>query len=497
MSEEKAEKERKTVEATANNSPNLKNMQAKAQLFGSRLSNMVLPNIGAFMGWGILTVIGVWTGSEVCKGFVSPMLKYLLPLLVGFAGGYEVHKVKGGVIGAFATMGCIIATDITMFIGAMIVAPLAAWLLKEVDVRLSPHFPVGFEILFESLLSAVIGVAVALLGFTVIAPAIASFSLWMAGGVNFLQDNGLLPLAALIIEPAKVLFLNGAISTGILTPLGTIQVGEAGKSILFLLESNPGPGLGILLAYCIFGHGDAKSNAYGATAIHFFGGIHEMYFPFVLMKPSLVFAAMVGGFTADAIFSIFRVGLVSLPAPGSIITISLLAAPGDLLPILLGITASAVVSFLVASPLLRHGKDGDEKSLQVATAEMEELKGSESRATGYLTADVKKKSVEKGINYSTIKKILYVCGNGVGTSAMGASVISKKLKKQGIDDIAVLHARVGELPQEADAIFTNVSLADAVKERADGVPVIVIEDYLNAPEYDDLVRKIADARKAQ
>lgn len=230
---------------------------------------------------------------------------------MGYAGGNAVFGYKGGVIGAFVTMGTIIATDITMFIGAMVMAPIAAYLLKKSLEIIEPHTPTGFEILFESLTGAVIGRVLAVRGYTVIAPFIVQFSSLLATGVNFLEKNALLPLTALIIEPAKVIFLNSAISTGVLMPIGTIQVDQIGKSILFLLESNPGPGLGILLVYCAFGLGASKANAYGATVIHFLGGIHEMYFPFVMMHPSLIIAVLLGGLTGDAIFTAFGVGLIA------------------------------------------------------------------------------------------------------------------------------------------------------------------------------------------
>lgn len=489
----------------------LKTFQTKAQNLGARLSNMVLPNLSAFMGWGVLTVLAVWLENDMLLAFNGPILKYLLPVLVGYAGGNAIFGYKGGVLGAFVTMGTIISTDITMFIGAMIMAPIAAALLKKSLELIEPHTPAGFEILFESLTGAVIGCVLAVLGYLFIAPFIAEFSALLATGVNFLEKNALLPLTALIIEPAKVIFLNSAINTGVLMPIGTVQVDQIGKSILFLLESNPGPGLGILLAYCIFGLGASKANAYGATAIHFLGGIHEMYFPFVMMHPSLVIAVILGGITGDAIFTAFGVGLIAPAAPGSIITILAMTHPGDHIGVLAGIVFSAAVSFVVASVILKRiaAKQGEDSAedLAAATAKMEELKGKKSRATAILNsseneladaaqaeAALKATGDDDAIDYASIKKIVYVCGNGVGTSAMGASVIAKKLKKAGIEDIPVPHSRLGDLPVEADLIVTHDSLADAVRTNCGDVPVIQINDYLNAPQYDEIVGNIVKAR---
>lgn len=339
---------------TAAMSGGLKPFQTKAQNLGARLSNMVLPNLSAFMGWGVLTVLAVWLGNETLLAFNAPILKYLLPVLVGYAGGNAIYGYKGGVLGAFVTMGTIIATDTTMFIGAMIMAPIAAYLLKKALEIVMPHTPTGFEILFESLTGAVIGCVLAVLGYTIIAPFIAQFSSLLASGVDFLEQNALLPLTAIIIEPAKAIFLNSAISTGVLMPIGTIQADQIGKSILFLLESNPGPGLGILLTYCVFGMGVSKANAYGATVIHFLGGIHEMYFPFVMMHPSLVVAVILGGLAGDAIFTLFSVGLIAPAAPGSIITILAMTHPGDQFGVIAGVAISTAASFVVASIILKR-----------------------------------------------------------------------------------------------------------------------------------------------
>lgn len=467
-------------------------MRVKAQRFGGKLSAMVLPNLGAFMGWGILTALGIWLSNDMLKGFITPVLTYLLPLLIGVSGGKMVYGEKGAVIGAFTTMGVIIGADISMLLGAMIVAPLSAWILKKVDSVIEPYIPVGFELLIGNLTVAILGAIIAVMGCLWLAPAITSLSSFFSAGVSILEKNNLLPLTAIFIEPAKVLFLNNAIGQGILTPLGTTQLNEFGKSVLFLLESNPGPGLGILLAYCFFGKGNAKANAYGATVIHFIGGIHEIYFPFILMNPLTVLAAIAGGITGTFLFTLFGVGLVGVSSPGSIVTIMMMASAGDQLLILISILASALVSFLVASVIVKYSKQNDEdvnQNLKEAAKQMESLKGKKSR----ISSVFEDKST---LDYGSIKKIVYVCDAGLGSSAMGASVIAKKLKKVGISDIKVEHTRVMDLPNnEADVIVTHISLKEIVKEKQPDVELISIEDYLNAPEYDELVNNIKVARQ--
>lgn len=478
----------------------------QAQRFGGKLSAMVLPNLGAFMGWGIITALAIWLNNDMLRGFIAPVLNYLLPVLIGYSGGKLVYGEKGGIIGAFTTMGVIIGADISMLLGAMIIAPIAAWLLKKVDAVIEPHTPVGFELLFGNLTVAVLGALIAVIACNVLAPAISSLSVVFSAGVAFLQENSLLPLTAIFIEPAKVLFLNNAIGQGILTPLGTTQLTEYGKSVLFLLESNPGPGLGILLAYCVFGRGNAKANAYGAVVIEALGGIHEIYFPFILMKPSLVIAAIAGGITGTTIFTLFNVGLVGVSSPGSIITIMIMAAGTDRLFILLGIFAAAAVSFAIASVILRASKETDieteNANMRAAASQMETLKGKRSRVHSVF-ANGEEDEVQDAdqtapeLDFAKIKTILYVCDAGLGSSAMGANVVARKLKAVGISDISVPHARVVDLPQEADLIITHESLAQVAQEHQPQTTVVQITDYLNAPEYDEIVKQIVEARNAQ
>lgn len=465
--------------------------RVKAQRFGGKLSAMILPNLGAFMGWGIITAINAFAPNEILTAFVSPALTYLLPLLIAISAGRMIYEEKGAIIAAFATMGVILGADITMLLGAMIMGPIAAWVLKKVDKWIEPHIPIGFELLIGNLTVAVLGAILTILGYVALAPAISSLSSVFAAGVSFLQNRSLLPLTAIFIEPAKVLFLNNAIGQGILTPLGTTQLAEFGKSVLFLLESNPGPGIGILLAYCVFGKGNARANAYGASIIHFFGGIHEIYFPYILMKPKLVIAAIAGGITGTFVFTTLDVGLVGVSSPGSVITIMMMAASGDRIKILIGILAAALVSFLIASVIVKSSKTDEQsvnKELKEAAKQMEALKGKKSRISSVF------EDKEEALDYASIRTILYVCDAGLGSSAMGASVVAKKLKKIGIEDIKVPHARVIDLPQKADVIITHNSLKDIVHEKQPDITVIAIEDYLNAPEYDDLVNKIVEAR---
>ncbi|WP_042146592.1 PTS mannitol transporter subunit IICB [Paucisalibacillus sp. EB02] len=465
--------------------------RSKAQTFGSKLSNMVLPNLGAFMAWGILTALGIALGNELLQSFIGPMLNYLLTLLIAVAGGKMVYGYRGSVIAAVATMGLIIGSEITMFIGAMVMGPLSAWILKKFDSLIENRIPTGFELLINNLSSGIIGAGLAIISNVAVAPIIVSLTKVLAAGVDFLMEYSLLPLTAIFIEPAKILFLNNAIGQGVLTPLGITQVSDFGKSILFLLESNPGPGLGILLAYMFFGRGNTKGTAYGASVIHFFGGIHEIYFPFVLMKPVLIFPLILGGMTGSFVFTLFDVGLVGVASPGSIIAISIMASMGDHVGIYAGIIAACIVTFVTSIPFVRKTDDNEEQ-LKSAATQMEQLKGKKSRISSVFDSE---ENTAKEFDFASVKKIAYACDAGLGSSAMGASILQKKIIKAGLEDINVFHLSVSDLPTECDVVVTHQSLMDRVKELQPNVYHIDIVDYLNAPQYDELVNKLKDSQQ--
>lgn len=291
-------------------------MRAKIQAFGRFLSGMVMPNIGAFIEWGLITAFFITTGwmpNEHLGKLVGPMIVYLLPLLIGYTGGKLVHGVRGGVVGAVATMGVVVGSDIPMFMGAMIMGPIGGYAIKKFDDAVQDRIPAGFEMLVNNFSAGIIGMIITLLAYMVIGPVVLWLNKFLAAGVQAIVNAGLLPLASLFIEPGKILFLNNAINHGILAHLGVEQVSQAGKSIFFLLETNPGPGLGVLLAYWLVGKGMAKQSAPGAIIIHFFGGIHEIYFPYVLMNPILILAVILGGATGVFTFVLLGAGLVATP----------------------------------------------------------------------------------------------------------------------------------------------------------------------------------------
>jgi PTS system mannitol-specific IIC component len=336
---------------------------------------MIIPNIGAFIAWGLITAFFIptgWTPNEDCGSLVGPMIVYLLPVLIGYTGGKMIYGHRGGVVGATVTMGVIVGTDIPQFMGAMIMGPLGGWLIKKIDEVIEDKIPVGFEMLINNFTAGILGLVVALLGYLFMAPVLQAVSDAAGAAVDFLVTAKLLPLAAIIIEPAKVLFLNNALNHGVLAPLGVEAVSESGKAIHFLLETNPGPGLGLLVAYYVAGKGMLKESAPGSMIIHFLGGIHEIYFPYVLAHPIMILAMIAGGFAADLWFTIMQAGLVATPSPGSIFAYLAVIPKGQHFAVLTGVLIGAVVSFLVGAFILRvrpvTEEDEEEEAVEAGSA---------------------------------------------------------------------------------------------------------------------------------
>ena len=338
-------------------------MQERLQRYGGNLAAMVIPNIGAFIAWGLITAFFIptgWLPNETLASLVEPMIFFLLPILIGYTGGKLVYGHRGGVVGAIVTAGIIVGgrpplveAGVPMFLGAMIVGPLGAWLIKVFDDTFADSIPSGFEMLVSNFSAGILGAILAILGVFAIGPVLVQLSQALGNFVDGIISAGLLPLADIPIEVAKVLFLNNAINHGVLAPLGVAEAAESGRAIHFLLETNPGPGLGLLLAYAFVGKGIAKLSAPGAIVIHFFGGIHEIYFPYVLAHPIMILAMWAGGITADIIFVAFDAGLSATPSPGSIFAYLAVTPPGQHVGVLLGVLAGAVASFIVGSLILR------------------------------------------------------------------------------------------------------------------------------------------------
>ena len=452
-------------------------MKENVQRFGRFLSGMVMPNIAVFIAWGFITALFIptgWMPNETLAQMVAPMQRFLLPTLIAYTGGKMVYDVRGGVVGAAAAIGILAGTEDPMFIGAMIAGPLGGWLMKKVDGLFAGKIPAGFEMLVNNFSAGILGALLAVFGCLAIEPLCVGIKDVLVICVDFLVKRSLLPLTSLFVEPAKILFLNNAINHGVFTPLGMDQVAEAGKSIFFLIEANPGPGLGLLLAYSFFGKGAARSSAPSAVIIHFLGGIHEIYFPYVLMNPLTVLAVMAGGMSGVFINSIFNSGLVSAASPGSIIAILGMCAKDSYIGVILSVIVAAAVSFVIAAFNLKFSnKNTDDNALEEASAAVSSMK---SEAKGAKPA-------------GTVSKIVFACDAGMGSSAMGATTLTKKLNAAGMK-VTVEHFALDDVPKDTQVIVTHKSLVERAETRCPNALIFPITNFMGGKEYDEIVAQL-------
>ncbi|WP_460774769.1 PTS mannitol transporter subunit IICB [Microbacterium sp. GXF7504] len=536
------------------------------QRFGTFLSGMIMPNIAAFIAWGFITMLFIavgwlgqwypvadllggfgnadeigWAGAMTALaeledggtfpqyvGLVGPMVTYLLPLLIANTGGRLVYGERGGVVATIATMGVIVGTNIPMFLGAMIMGPLAAYLTKQMDRIWDGKIRPGFEMLVNNFSAGILGMLLAIVGFFVFGPVILGISGALGVAVGWLVSLNLLPLLSIIVEPAKVLFLNNAINHGVFTPLGIEQAVENGKSILFLIEANPGPGLGLLLAFTFFGVGAAKASAPGAIIIQFFGGIHEIYFPYALAKPMTILALISGGATGVTTNMILNGGLAFPAAPGSIIAVTAAAAgPAaggitNLLVVYLSVVLAAAVTFLVSAVILRASRrrdllaEGD--AFGAAIAQTEANKGKSSAAMDALRVSTGDARAERDADEAMdrleteaetggragggtltdappVRTIVFACDAGMGSSAMGASVLRNKIRKAGIEDVTVTNKAIASLDDSADLVITQNQLTDRARRQTPNAIHVSVDNFMNSPKYDEVVGLVVDQHR--
>lgn len=472
--------------------------RAKTQAFGGFLTAMVIPNMGAFIAWGLLTALFIptgWLPNEHLAQLVGPLINYMLPILLGYTGGSLVHGQRGGVAGVIGTVGLIVGSTIPMFLGAMIMGPLSAWIIKKWDQAVQPRIKPGFEMVVNNFALGIIGFGLTLLSFLFIGPAVQWLNKGLTAGVNAMVSTNVLPILALLNEPAKVLFLNNVIDQGIYYPLGMQEAATAGKSIFFMVASNPGPGLGLLLAYWAFsGSKVMKETAPGAIIIHFLGGIHEIYFPYVLAKPITILGMIGGAASGIAVAQVMHVGLVAGPSPGSVFAYALLTPKGNLLGVTLDIVVATAVSFLINAALLKHDR---KKDAALDEEKLEELKKQSS------SMKQQGKEVLAGALGSTapaavagdINTITFACDAGMGSSTMGASLFRKRVQDAGIN-VTVNNTSIEKIPDDADLVIVHKNLAERTRAARPDLTVVTIDNYLNDPALEELFEQLSVAEEA-
>ena len=459
-------------------------MKNGVQRFGKFLSAMIMPNIGALIAFGFLAAFFNGSGWIPHEGFAtifSAILVYLIPILIASTGGKLIGGERGSIVAAIAVVGAIMSDpDTTMLMAAMIIGPLSGFCIKKFDKIMEGHMPAGFEMLINNFSVGIMGMLLAMLSYLIIGPFMNLILTILTAGVNILVEHHMLPLIAVFIEPAKVLFLNNAINHGIFTPIATAQAAEAGKSIMYMLEANPGPGLGVLLAYMFFCEDQkTKQSAPGAVIIHLLGGIHEIYFPYILMNPLVIIAPIVGNMAAIFWYNLTNAGLVGPASPGSIIAYLMMAPRDSIVTVLVGVLIAAGVSFGIASVIIRMSKG---KSLEEA---QEEVASRKAEAKGLKSEPV---TIEKA---QGVKKVVFACDAGMGSSAMGATKFRNRIKAQR-PDLTVINTSVDNIPADCDIAVVQITLAERARKSVPQAQLVTLNNFLADPALDALYEQLTE-----
>lgn len=458
---------------------NARAIQAKIQKFGSVLSAMVMPNIGVFIGWGVLTALFIdtgWCPNPYWNELVSPVLTYLMPALIGYTAGSNLYGRRGGVIGAFATIGTVVGADVTMLVGGMIMGPLAAWILKKFDGLVKGKVKPGLEMMVDNFSLGLIGVVLCMLGYAAVAPVMTSIQNVLGAGVSVLIDKGLLPLVSIFVQPAQILFLNNAINHGIMIPLALQQAAETGKSVLFLVEACGANWVGLALAFSVFGTGMAKKSAPGAALIMFLGGIAEVCFPYCLMMPLTILGPIAGNCFALFVLTTFGGGTVGAVSPGSVIAMFMMTPKDSIVVNAIAYFGSLIITFVVSGLILKlFGKP------EMETETVPQTVG------GAAPASV---PTAPAGSIVTLNKVIFACDAGMGSSAMGVSILRTRLQKAGMYP-TIDHVAVSQIPKDADVVVTNVNLAERAKMATGGkIPIITLSNFMDQKEYDRIVSEL-------
>ncbi|GGG15957.1 PTS sugar transporter subunit IIA [Paenibacillus abyssi] len=446
---------------------------------GRFLSAVVFQNIAALFAVGVVRILfspAGWFPRPELYEVVNPMMTYLVPILFAYTGGRMVGDTRGGVIAAFVTICLVVGSDqeYTMLLPALAAGPAVGWLVRKVDKGLESRIPTGFELLIHNAVAAVIGVAIGFLFYLYVGPAMSYAIHGTLKGTEYLLGTGLLPLLAFIIEPSKVLFFNNVINHGILEPLGMNKLQITDTSIFFLLESNPGPGFGMLLALYVWSKRPARAELKTAMTIQFLGGLHEVYFPYALMRPYLIIPLILGGLSANAIFHWFNAGLVATPSPGSIFVVMAMTPKHNYLEVLCGISASALVSFFSSYILLN-----------IIAKKQEPAK------------DAKQKLEPRIENDRWIENVVFACDGGMASSAMCAARLKKMLSQEAIHHVTVVYTAVDRIPEDADLVIAQQHLEERTIKTAPLAEYLFVPSLIEPELYTNIVKRINSEGKQE
>lgn len=449
-------------------------MKAKLKKTAEFISHIVVKNIPFFIVIGIVTLLDLGE-------FKTLLYSTLLPVIMAYTAGSTIEEKYGGITAVIIMGGVLAQYKIGSLLEPIFIGAAGGYSIKKYGEFIKKYEYPGYEMLINNLGLASIGLSLIWL-INKGLPFYEEFQLlFQQNVVSRLFNVEYLPLYSIIIEPSKVFFMNNFINHGIFSVLGVSELTEKGKSIFFLLETNPGPGLGMLMAYFFTGKKEAKrKETLSNIFIHSIGGIHEVYFSYVLRNLRMILPLILGGMSGIYLFSKLNLGLVGIASPGSVFLIMILAPFKDKLPVLFSIAVSAGVSFFLSYIMLRQQQnfeiDPEEKKEKDILLEPEDIP---HKVTQY-------------------KNICLVCDAGMGSSAMGLTFLRRKLEKNNLTGtgIHVVNCSIDNIKyKNPDVIIVHNQLLERTKKEISGVEIIVIDDFLDPKPYDLLIEKIKKQRK--
>lgn len=467
--------------------------------FGKFYSNIMINMIGIFIFVGILSVIFGdygWAPNENIYAISQFVYSYVIPALIAYAAGNHMGQIyekrpdvpktginhAGGAIAVMAAAGIMIADKNCAILGAMILGPICGLLWKHVLEPLTRKAVQGMEMLTRNLVAAIVGAAFSIAAYYVLTPVLSAVTHVIMMGVDWLIAHKLICLTSVLIEPAKVFFLNNSIHHGILLPLAMQQAEQNGSSMLFLLETNPGPGLGVLFALWLSNRKKRKEYA-AYMFVECIGGIHEIYFPEVLANLWLLLALISGGMAGTLCMSVFHVASAGLVSPGSILTV-LFMSGHHVLATLFAVAISTAVSCAIAFFILkRQGKWCTEAAIS-AQEEKEEAVQEKKEEAVQEKRQVLEKELMQGI------KIGFICDAGVGSSAMGAALFRRKLKEEGMDGITAEAYAVDQIPEDLTIGVCQRAFLEILQKESNLSNIVTMESLLNQTEHLALIEKL-------
>ncbi|MDO4306662.1 MAG: hypothetical protein Q4C77_07490 [Eubacteriales bacterium] len=483
-------------------------MNKRLHDIGKFYSSIFMGNIGLFLFIGLLSVIFQeqgWFPNEKLYNISQLVYEVVLPTCIGYVGGEKIAGRSGGILAVLMVAGVLTADVHVGILAAMIAGPVGGAVWKYAGSRMKERVGSSLQMLAGNLLIGILGSLLAVLGYYILEPAVTWWAEGISGCLKALIEHRLLLLANVFIEPMKVFFLNNIVNHGMLVPLGMNQIQEGGKSVLFLLESNPGPGFGMLLA--LFLTQRERRGEYGtALFAQGAGGIHEVYFPYVLANLWLLLPLIAGGAAGTLCFELLHVGVTAPVSPGSIITILIMAGKENLLTAAGGIAVSAAVSFAGSLLVLgfRRQRRENSKPMKESTEKLTEEPIEEStekpteKPTEELTEELIEEPIVEPIKEETrmpLKNIGFVCDAGVGSSAMGAALFRRKLAQNGIQGVAVQAYASDQIPKSLDLIVCQKDFLRLLPDGTKEMEIFAVDSLMGGEAFDKLINTIKERNR--